>query len=96
MKKTTVFLLVAVATLLVAVGAAFAFTPAPNEFFYEAWDWSTKVTSGSGGAMVGLGGIVGASIALMKGSIPGAAFCAIGAVGLATGPKAVTAMGFLF
>ncbi|WP_224962495.1 hypothetical protein [Geomonas subterranea] len=96
MKKTTFFLLVVVATLFVASGAALAFTPANGDFFWEPYDWASTVTKGSGGAMVGLAGIVGASLSLMKGSIPGAAFCAVGAVGLVAGPKAVTAMGFLF
>ena len=88
-------LLVLTGILLVAASSAFAFNPADGDFFWEPYDFATKVTQGSGGALIGLAGIGGITMALMKGSIGGAVFSGVAAIALASGPKAVEAMGFL-
>lgn len=95
-KKTVLLLLVMSSILLVAASSAFAFTPAAGDFFWEPYDFAAKVTKGAGGALIGLAGLGGIALSLMKGSVGGAVFSGVGAISIAAGPSTVTAMGLLF
>lgn len=97
MKKKTLILLMAVATILVAAGAALAFTtPVSGDFFYEGYDFVSKLTSKGGGATIGIGGAVMAGFFLFKSQVMPAAGCALGAITIANAPTIAGTMGFLF
>lgn len=96
MKKKTVFLLAVLTTMLASAGAALAFAPAAGQVFYESYQFANGLSTGAGGATVGLGGAVGAGFFLFKQQVFPAVGCALGAFTIANAANAVTAMGFLF
>lgn len=96
MKKTTVILMVVVATILAFAGAAFAFAPAVGDVFYDGYDFVSKLSTGAGGATVGVGGAVMAGFFLFKSQVMPAAGCALGAITIAKATTIAGTLGFLF
>jgi len=95
-KKKAVFLST-VALCLAAASSAFAFTPPnPGDFFYEGFDFASKLSSGAPGATFGLAAAGWAGFHLFKAQVMPAAGVALGAIIIANATKMVTAMGYLF
>jgi hypothetical protein len=97
MKKNLICLLVVCATMLATAGAALAFTtPVAGDFFYEGYDFATKLSSGAPAATIGIGGVSSAGFFLFKQQIMPAAACAMAAIVIANSAAIVSKMGFLF